>query len=278
MKRSIHLSGYGQAYIALQKKGIVPLSDLPILRSLPSLGEKIVFLSENEQEQGGIKLLREEMPISCLQDGDDIYVISKQRTDASDGRVSLDILARHIKLDGEVLASEPTKMKHTSYFTNDAGSETLRKFYDGKSDVPGCAIRCPLSTTGYKHHFILEYASVFAYNLKTDKRVKLVDRGADVCGLPYIKHNLIGIRIPASKVPLMIEEGAETLEAVFEKEDLEEVARINEMNDKAHSCWGDHSCIERKTFELTNTFCYPTYFIGMGLDGKVYQAMRIEPA
>ncbi len=274
-KYNVEVKGEGLISSAQLEWGIVPLSNLPILRKIPSFDRKVSFIYEDRK--GGIKLPEEEWPLAVLQRGGKAYLVSQKRipVDVERSIITLQYLVRTASVK-EVSIEKPRKIVAITSSTSE-GKVIADFLYDGNNNIPALVFHYPGGAVGYEGRLYVEYSRVDVADLESGVRNTLTSHGYHVDTSIVDGKKLVGITVPASKVPELIEKTKSSdLERTFDNSDLERVVELNQKNDIAHMCWGDHSCISAETFEFVQPEGYPQYRVTMDTKGSVYQAERIS--
>jgi len=263
MNRTIEVKGEGQIESASVVQSFLGGKDLLELKLKEGASRRIP--------------LRKRWPVTVLQNNGESYFLSSQRLGGHGGYALRGHFIEENLTSKRFLRPEPEPILKAPYFTNDPGQVVLDNFYDGNQNSPSVVFRHPLVTTGYNHHFCVEYMPIGVLDLKSREKEIIAQQTRKIHTIAHDNGNiLIGATIPASIVPSLIKEGrAGVLEDVFDKEDIEKVAQLNKRNDKDHRCFGNCSCISQDTFEFVQPGDYPKYRLGMDTTGRIYTAKRI---
>lgn len=262
MNRAIEVKGEGQ----IESASVVP----------SFLGKSLLELKLKERTRRKIPL-RERRALTVLQNNGESYFLSSQGSGAYGGYASKNYFIEKDLTSKKFLHPEPKPILNASYFTTDPGQVILDNFYDGNKNISSIVFRHPLVTTGHNHSFCVEYMPIGVLDLKSKEKKIIAQRARKLHTITQDNGNiLIGVTIPASILPSLIKESrAGVLEDVFDKEDIEKVAQLNEKKDENHTCFGNSSCIPRSMFEFAELKGYPKYKLGMDTTGKIYTAERV---
>ncbi len=275
-KQKVEVKGEGLINSAVLEWGTVPFADLPVLRGFPCFGRKVSFLYEDGK--GGIKLPEEESPLTVLQKGDKVYLTSMKRVPVNPelSTITLQYLVRTASTE-RISIIKPRVIGEITTSTNE-GKVIADFLYDGNGNIPALVFHFPMYNVGYEGRLPVEYSKVDAVDLESSVRNNLMNYGKNIDTVIVYGKKLVGVTVPASKIPELIEKTKSSdLKKVFYSSDLERVAELNRKNDRDHmtNCWGDHSCISTETFEFVQPKGYPQYRVAMDTKGKIYEAERI---